>query len=61
MYILRYYIKSRYENYTREIEETFDDYLLLVNFIIEKKLKDYEVFIKYKEGYNVNDKGNKKI
>lgn len=61
MYILRYYIKSRYENYTREIEETFDDYLLLVNFIIEKNLKDYEVYIKYKEGYNVNDKGNKKI
>ena len=61
MYILRYFIKSRYENYTREIEETFDDYLLLVNFIIEKNLKDYEVFIKYKEGYNVNDKGNKKI
>lgn len=61
MYILRYYINSRYENYTREIEETFDDYLLLVNFIIEKNLKDYEVFIKYKEGYNVNDKGNKKI
>lgn len=61
MYILRYYIKSRYENYTREIEKTFDDYLLLVNFIIEKNLKDYEVYIKYKEGYNVNNKGNKKI
>lgn len=61
MYILRYYINSRYKDYTRLMEETFDDYLLLVNFIIEKNLKDYEVFIKYKEGYNVNDKGNKKI
>ena len=61
MYILRYYVKSKYDNYVKQIEESFDDYLLLVNFIISKKLKDYEVYIKYKEGYNVNNKGSKKI
>ena len=48
MYILRYYIKSKYNNYSRQIEKTFNDYLLLVKYIIDNNLKDYEVFIEYK-------------
>lgn len=48
MYILRYYIKSKYNNYNRQLEKTFNDYLLLVKYIIDNNLKDYEVFIEYK-------------
>lgn len=61
MYILRYYIKSKYNNYSRQIEKTFNDYLLLVEYIINNKLKDYEVFIEYKEGENAKVRRNKKV
>ncbi len=61
MYILRYYIKSKYNNYDRQIEKTFNDYLLLVEYIIDNNLKDYEVFIEYKEGEDAKDKRSKKV
>lgn len=61
MYILRYYIKSKYNNYSRQIEKTFNNYLLLVEFIKDNKLKDYEVFIEYKEVENAKTRGNKKV
>lgn len=61
MYILRYYIKSKYRNYSRQIEKTFNDYLLLVEFIKDNNLKDYEVFIEYKEGENAKVRRNKKV
>ena len=49
MYILKYYIKSKYNNYTREIEKIFDDYIMLINFIKNNNIHDYEVFINYKK------------
>lgn len=61
MYILRYYIKSKYNNYSRQIEKTFNDYLSLVEYIINNNLKDYDVFIEYKEVENAKIRGNKKV
>lgn len=56
MYILKYYVKSKYFTFKRVIYKEFEDYLTLCDFVLDNlPFGSYEIFELMKEiSYNDN-------
>lgn len=51
MYILKYYINSRYFGFNRVIYKEFKTYKDLMTYCYEHKIKDFDVYVK--EDYEI--------